>query len=99
VKDLVGIDPMPARNLAGLQEKKDRRRVRAALVALRIAEGFPEPAALGMGLQLMGDHFVGDERFVRHFQAYLVMAGLVSAIHDCSLGSARRRGCPAQGRA
>ena len=74
--------------------------MRAALVALRIAEGFPEPAALGMGLQLkMGDHVVGDERFVRHFQAYLVMAGLVSAIHDCSLDSARRRGCPAQGRA
>ena len=99
VPELGGIDPMPARHLAGLQQKQDRGRMRAALVALRSRNVSRNQPPSGWGLSprcAITSSAVSDSR---HLQAYLVMAGLVSAIHECSLDSARRRGCPAQGRA
>lgn len=55
--DLVGIDPVPVRPLAGFQQEEDRGAGAAA--SIRGAEGLAKMAAFGMRLQPeMGDDLV-----------------------------------------
>src|SRR5688572_17557326 len=61
--ELGRVDLVPARHLARLQQKKDGGGMGAAMRPGLVAEGFAEPAVLGMRLQPeMRDHFVGSQR-------------------------------------
>src|SRR6476620_6858379 len=77
VPKLGGVDPMPARHLARLQQIEDGGRMRAALVTRLIPEGLAKPAALGVGFKPeMRDHFVCRQRFGHRSEPVLALANL-----------------------